>query len=95
MRHSKGRADFRWVKSGHDRADLQCPLYPQERTLLGANAMSAKCQKRTFCAAAEAELIDHLVGAGDRVGRASFKLKTDSRLPSPSTQRFGDLTRLH
>ena len=29
--------------------------------------MSALCQKRTFCAAAELALFDHLAGAGNEV----------------------------
>ena len=36
------------VISGHDGANMRCPLYPQKRTLEGASWMSALCQKRTF-----------------------------------------------
>src|SRR5262249_55970549 len=32
-----------WI-SGHSRLLMQCPLYPQKRTLDGANEMSAKGQ---------------------------------------------------
>src|SRR6516225_8230717 len=32
-------------------AYLRCPLYPQKRTLGVSRAMSALCQKQTFCAA--------------------------------------------
>src|SRR5262249_28814028 len=35
-----------WVKSGHQRAFRQCPLYPQKRTLLSATGMSALCHSR-------------------------------------------------
>jgi hypothetical protein len=38
----------RWVRGGHDGANLQCPLCPQKRTLLSADSMSALCQKRTL-----------------------------------------------
>jgi hypothetical protein len=41
-----------WVKSRHRSASSQCPLFPQKRTLVGESWMSALCQKRTFCAAA-------------------------------------------
>jgi hypothetical protein len=53
-----------WVISCRGAVKVGCPLYPQKRTLLGATPMSALCQKQTFCTAAEAELFDHLVGAG-------------------------------
>jgi hypothetical protein len=43
-----------------------CPLYPQKQTLELSRVMSALCQKRTFCAAAETgALFDHFVGAGE------------------------------
>jgi hypothetical protein len=48
-----------WVKSGHDRANLRCLLYPRKRTFANAIGMSAKCQKRT-----SRLLFDHFVGAG-------------------------------
>jgi hypothetical protein len=41
----------------------RCPLYPQKRTSLSTIAVSALCQKQTFCAAAKTSLFDHLVGA--------------------------------
>src|ERR1700745_1560747 len=37
-----------WVRSGHDEANLRCPLYPQKRTSVECPGMSAKCQKRTY-----------------------------------------------
>jgi hypothetical protein len=36
-----------WVKSGHDAPQIQCPLYPQKRTLVERVGMSALCHKRT------------------------------------------------
>jgi len=42
-----------WVKSGHPRTFEPCPLYPRKRTSLAAIVMSALCQKRTFCTAAD------------------------------------------
>jgi hypothetical protein len=35
------------VRTGHRSASARCLLYPQKRTLTGANRMSALCQKRT------------------------------------------------
>ena len=37
-----------WVKSRHRSTIGSCPFYPQKRTLVSANRMSAKYQKRTF-----------------------------------------------
>ena len=37
-------------------------LYPQKQTLVERIAMSALCQKRTFCAAERTSLFDQLVG---------------------------------
>jgi hypothetical protein len=54
----------RFGSEAHSRRFARCPLYPQKRTSFGTVAMSALCQKQTFCTAAEAELFDHLVGAG-------------------------------
>ena len=54
------------VRSRHCAASDQCPLYPRERTLEFNRVMSALCQKRTFCAAAELALFDHFVGAGEQ-----------------------------
>src|SRR5215813_12095309 len=45
------------VKSRHRGTSKQCPLYPQKRTSLSAIAMSALCQKQTFCAAAKNAVI--------------------------------------
>src|SRR5215472_13141440 len=42
-----------WVKSGHQGQLKECLLYPQKQTLELSRVMSALCQKRTFCAAAE------------------------------------------
>jgi len=42
-----GRSCPLWVKSGHSQRFIQCPLYPQKRTLLGMSTMSALCQKPT------------------------------------------------
>jgi hypothetical protein len=39
------------VKSRHEGANLQCPLYPRKRTSRDAVGMSALCQKQTFCSA--------------------------------------------
>jgi hypothetical protein len=39
---------------------------PKKRTSLNVIAMSAKRQKRTFRAAANNALFDHLVGAGEQ-----------------------------
>ena len=36
-----------WVKSGHRSTSIQCPLYPQKQTFIGAILMSALCQKQT------------------------------------------------
>src|SRR5262249_41762048 len=36
-----------WVKSRHQGALYQCPLYPQKRTSVERVGMSALCQKRT------------------------------------------------
>ena len=38
----------------------------QKQTLELTRGMSALCQKRTFCAAAELALFDHFVGAGEQ-----------------------------
>jgi hypothetical protein len=37
---------------GGSPSSAPCPLYPQKQTLIERVGMSAKCQKRTFCAAA-------------------------------------------
>jgi len=39
----------------------RCPLYPKMQTFVAATGMSALCQKRTFCAAAELALFDQNV----------------------------------
>jgi len=41
-----------WVKNRHRTASVQCPLYPQKRTLVELVVMSALCQKQTLCSAA-------------------------------------------
>src|SRR5215469_11109514 len=63
----------------------RCPLYPQKRTSVEPVGMSALCQKRTFCAAAQKPLFDHLVGGNEQVGRyieakCLGSLEIDSRL---------------
>src|SRR5262249_6036391 len=68
-----------WVKSRHWGTSDQCPRYPQKRTSVSAIAMSALCQKRTFCAATKIASFDHLVGGGDQ------------RLWDGQTKRFGGL----
>ena len=40
-----------WVSNGHSGTFDQCLLYLQKRTLIECIAMSALCQKQTFCAA--------------------------------------------
>src|SRR5215831_17866104 len=55
-----------WVKSRHRKGSVECPLYPQKRTLGLSRGMSALCQKQTFCTAAKMTLFDHLVGAGEQ-----------------------------
>src|SRR6516164_5631819 len=50
-----------WVKSRHRGYLNECPLYPQKQTSEPSRAMSALCQKRTFCAAVEALLFDYFV----------------------------------
>src|SRR5262249_50795002 len=52
-----------WVKSRHQGAAVQCPLYPQKRTLELSHAMSALCHKRTHAAQQMTILFDHVVGA--------------------------------
>src|SRR6516225_8696755 len=42
-----------------------CPLYPQKRTLELGRGMSALCQKRTLCSAANSSLFDRFIGAGE------------------------------
>jgi hypothetical protein len=41
-----------WVISRHSPTLGRCLLYPQKRTLISRVVMSALCQKRTLCAAA-------------------------------------------
>ena len=53
-----------------------CPLYPQKRTLVERVGMSALCQKRTFCTAAETGAIR----SPRRRGRAKIGALT-SRAP--------------
>src|SRR5262249_7702876 len=58
---------------------------PQEQTSVSAIVMSALCQKRTFCAAVEALLFDHLVGAreqsrGDNKPECVGRLQVDDEL---------------
>jgi|SRR6516164_3827944 len=60
-----------WVRSRHRKGSAECLLHPQKRTLELTRMMSALCQKRTFCAAAERSLFDHLVGAGEQRRRHS------------------------
>src|SRR5262249_16839645 len=60
---SMGRSCPLWVKSRHSATSERCPLYPQKRTLVEHVAMSAMCQKRTFCAAVKNVVIRSLVGA--------------------------------
>ena len=43
---------------------LQCPLYPQKRTLIRMLATSALCQKRTWV-----RLFNDVVGAGKQLLR--------------------------
>src|SRR6516165_5531866 len=52
------------VRSGHCAASARCPLYPRKQTSAECFGMSAL--KRTFCAAAERSLFDHLVGAREQ-----------------------------
>src|SRR6516164_4687989 len=47
---------------GHWAGPGQYPLYPQKRTLVERTGMSALCQKRTSCGAANCSLFDHLIG---------------------------------
>ena len=54
-----------WVKSRHTGRSEQCPLYPQERTLVERIVMSALCQKRTH---APQQLFDARI-----VGKARWK----------------------
>ena len=58
-----------WVRSGHQRTLRQCPLYPRKLTLGLGRAMSALCQKQTFCAAPKTGLFDHLVGGHKKARR--------------------------
>ena len=65
-----------WVISGHSMRSRPCPLYPSKRTLVECLAMSAICQKRTFCTAAETGAIR----SPRRRGRAKIGALT-SRAP--------------
>src|SRR5262249_27849422 len=56
----------KWVNNGHRGELRECPLYPRKRISELSRVMSALCQKRTFCAAVETALFDHLVGTADQ-----------------------------
>jgi hypothetical protein len=74
----------------------ECPLYPQERTSPNIIVMSALCQKRTFRAAAELALFDHLVAQQRRKGghhteADSERLLIGLRVISTAKQDFCNL----
>jgi len=51
-----------WVNNEHRGTSVQCPLYPQKRTLIERVGMSALCQKQTYAVQQFGQLFDHLVG---------------------------------
>ena len=52
-----------WVKRRHKRTPATCPPYPRKRTSQRTAGMSALCQRRHYCSAANCSLLDHFVGA--------------------------------